>query len=111
MTRPQASPRLATLSLIAALAVLLVSPTILLSQSTISTGNINGLVTDATDAAVPNAKVTIKRIDTGVTTNVTSNNSGFYNSGSITPGTYLVRVEAKGFESSETQVDRQDRQQ
>ena len=73
-------------------------------QATISTGNINGQVTDATDAAVAGAKVTITRTDTGVTTSVTTNGSGFYNSGSIAAGTYLVKVEAKGFESSQTQI-------
>jgi hypothetical protein len=90
--------------LMAALAILLLLPSTLLSQSTISTGNINGLVTDATEAAVPGAKVTLTHVDTGVTTNVTTNGSGFYNSGSITPGTYMVKVEAKGFETSETKV-------
>jgi Carboxypeptidase regulatory-like domain len=73
-------------------------------QATISTGNINGQVTDATDAAVAGAKVTITRVDTGVATSVTTNGSGFYNSGSIAAGTYLVKVEAKGFESSQTQI-------
>ncbi len=86
-----------------ALAILLL-PSILHGQATISTGNINGTVTDPSDAAVAGAKVTITRIDTGVATNVTTNSSGFYNSGSIAAGTYSVKTEAKGFETSETQV-------
>ncbi len=104
MTRMNATYRYERLPLTAALAILLLLPSNLLGQSTISTGNINGLVTDATDAAVAGAKVTITRVDTGVATVVTTNGSGFYNSGSITPGTYLVRVEVKGFETSETRV-------
>ena len=92
------------LPLLAALAIALLLPSLLWGQATISTGNINGTVTDPSGAAVPGAKVTITRIDTGVATNVTTNASGFYNSGSITPGTYSVKVEAKGFESSETQA-------
>jgi hypothetical protein len=86
-----------------ALAILLL-PSILHGQATISTGNINGTVTDPSDAAVAGAKVTITHIDTGVATNVTTNSSGFYNSGSIAAGTYSVKAQAKGFETSETQV-------
>src|SRR5271166_5787609 len=90
---------------IAALAILfLLSPSSLLGQATISTGNINGTVADPSGAAVAGAKVTITRIDTGVATDVTTNSSGFYNSGSITVGTYMVRVMVKGFATSETKV-------
>ncbi|MGC2110412.1 MAG: carboxypeptidase regulatory-like domain-containing protein [Candidatus Korobacteraceae bacterium] len=104
MTRTKAPRTLHIFSSLAAMAILFLLPTVLLGQSTVSTGNINGSVTDATNAAISGAKVTITRIDTGGVTQVTTNGSGFYNSGSITPGTYLVRVEAKGFESSETKV-------
>ena len=90
---------------ITALAVSLVLTAILEGQATISTGNINGTVVDPSGAAVPGAKITITHIDTGVTANLTTNSSGFYNSGSVTPGKCLVKVEAKGFETSEEQVN------
>ena len=90
---------------ITALAVSLLLPSILQGQATISTGNINGTVVDPSGAAVPGAKITITHIDTDVTTNLTTNSSGFYNSGSIAPGKYLVKVEAKGFETAEEQVN------
>ena len=48
--------------------------------------------------------MTITRTDTGVATVATTNSSGFYNSGSITPGNYTVKAEAKGFATSETNV-------
>src|SRR5271165_4478252 len=88
-----------------ALAVSLLLPTVLQGQATISTGNINGTAVAPNGAPVPGAKVAITHIDTGVTTNVTTNSSGFYNSGSITPGKYSVKAEAKGFETSEEQVN------
>ena len=88
-----------------ALAVSLLLPSILSGQATISTGNINGTVIDPTGAAVPGAQITVTQIDTGVTTNLTTNASGFYNSGSIAPGKYSVKVEAKGFETSEQQIN------
>ena len=90
---------------ITALAVSLLLSSILQGQATISTGSINGTVVDATGAAVPGAKITIKHIDTGVTTNLTTNSSGFYNSGSVPPGKYLVKVEAKGFKTAEEQLN------
>ncbi len=105
MTRLNAHEQRAILCVIAALAtLLLLLPYTLNAQSTISTGNINGTVTDPSGAAVSGAKVAITRTDTGVTTNVTTNSSGFYNSGSITAGNYTVRVTAKGFSRSETGV-------
>ena len=88
-----------------ALAISLLLPSVLQGQATISTGNINGTVVDTSGAAVAGAKVTIADIDTGVTTKLTTNSSGFYNSGSIAPGKYSVKVEAKGFETSEKQVN------
>jgi len=93
------------LLVITALAVSLLLPSILQGQATISTGNINGTVVDPSGAAVPGAKITIEHIDTGVTTNLTTNSSGFYNSGSVIPGKYLVKVEAKGFETAGGQVN------
>src|SRR6516225_2415008 len=94
-----------SLPLIAALAILLLLlPSALLAQSTVSTGNINGTVTDPSGAAVAGAKVTITRTDTGVETNATTNSSGAYNSGSITAGNYTVKVQAKGFSTAETAV-------
>jgi hypothetical protein len=104
MTILKASRTQKLFSLMFVLAIPLWLTSSLRGQSTISTGNINGLVTDSTDAAVAGAKVTITRIDTGVSTSVTTNGSGFYNSGSIAAGTYLVKVEVKGFETSQTQV-------
>ncbi len=88
-----------------ALAVSLLLPSVLQAQATTSTGNINGTVVDANDAAIPGAKITITHLDTDVTTNLRTNSSGFYNSGSVTPGKYSVKEEAKGFESAEEQVN------
>src|SRR5271157_1118642 len=105
MTRFYARNRRESLPLIAALAILLLLlPPALLAQSTISTGNINGTVVDPTGAAVAGAKVTIVHTDTGVVTDATTNASGFYNSGSITVGNYMVKVQAKGFSTAETKV-------
>jgi Carboxypeptidase regulatory-like domain len=105
MTCPAVSPMRKLFFFVAAFAaLLLLLPPAGRAQSTISTGNINGTITDPSGAAVPGAKVTITRTDTGVATVATTNASGFYNSGSITPGNYSVKAEAKGFATAETNV-------
>jgi hypothetical protein len=83
------------------LAVLLALSTLLFSQSTSSTGSIQGIVVDQTGAVVSGAKVRITRIATGQVVNVTSTSAGAYTSGALTPGDYDVRVEAPGFKTAD----------
>ena len=78
--------------------------TLLWSQATISTGSIQGTVTDPSGAVVPGATVTVTNRTTGQAITLTTNQSGAYNAGSLTPGAYLVRVEAKGFQTLEQAV-------
>ncbi len=74
------------------------------AQTTISTGSIQGTITDPTGAIVSGAKVTITEKAAGhvVTTSTTS--AGTYTSGSLIPGVYVVHVEAPGFKTVETTV-------
>jgi hypothetical protein len=69
------------------------------SQATISTGSIQGTVTDPQGAAVVNAEVTISSQNGGKSIEVVTNGSGLYNSGPLTPGIYAVRVSAQGFQT------------
>src|SRR5215467_3389196 len=68
-----------------------------LSQSTISTGSIQGTITDPNDAVVANASITITNKAIGQSLKLTSSSVGTYASGALQPGTYEVRVENKGF--------------
>jgi hypothetical protein len=63
-----------------------------------SRGTIRGEVTDPTHAVVPNAKVTLHNVGTGVEVIKQVDSSGFYVFDPVTPGTYRVIVEAPGFE-------------
>lgn len=74
------------------------------AQSTIATGSIQGTLTDSTGGVVPGAQVTITNKDTAQKIVVMSTSSGTYNSGSLVPGNYLVRAEAKGFNTVEQSV-------
>src|SRR2546430_17496375 len=60
-------------------------------------GSIVGTVTDASGAAVSGATVTISDQNKGVRVTATTNESGNFNRGQLTPGTYTVEVEAPGF--------------
>lgn len=69
------------------------------SQATIATGSIQGTVTDPQGAAVVGAEITISSQNAGKAVSVVSNSSGLYNSGTLIPGPYTVRVAATGFKT------------
>src|ERR1700694_5000905 len=70
------------------------------ARTTVATGSIQGTVTDPTSAMVDGAKITITNKATGQVLTTSSSSSGTYNSGGLTPGDYMVRVEAKGFKTT-----------
>ncbi len=74
------------------------------AQTTISTGSIQGTITDQSGAVVPGAKVSILNKSTGRVINVTTTSAGTYASGALTPGNYSVHVEAQGFKTTELQT-------
>ena len=78
-------------------AILLLLCAGLSAQTTISTGSIQGTVSDASGAVLSGAKVSITNRATAQSSTTTTNDSGAYTSGALTPAEYEVRVEAKGF--------------
>jgi hypothetical protein len=66
-------------------------------------GAIQGTVTDATGAVVPNATITAKNQDSGVVTTRVSTSAGVYTINPIIPGTYSVTATAAGFQSFKQQ--------
>src|SRR6201988_114606 len=85
----------------ALLAVLLLSYQPAQAQSNVQAGTIQGVVTDPQGGVVPNAKVTITNKDTGAAIETTTSSAGTYTSGSLTPASYTVRVEAPSFKTTE----------
>src|SRR6266478_1688090 len=51
-------------------------------------GSLLGTVTDSSGGSVPNARVTITDVNTGVSRNATTNQSGNYTFSDLPPGTY-----------------------
>ncbi|MBI3471759.1 MAG: carboxypeptidase regulatory-like domain-containing protein, partial [Candidatus Solibacter usitatus] len=70
--------------------------------------NVNGVITDPSSSAVPNAKVILRNQGTGLTREAMTNMSGVYSIPTIPPGLYTFTVEAAGFkkfESKDNKVD------
>ena len=61
---------------------------------------IMGTVLDPSGAVVPAAKVTVTEKSTGVARSTISNGSGQFNISSLPPGTYTVKIAARGFSQS-----------
>jgi hypothetical protein len=66
-------------------------------QSQITTGTIQGTVSDPSGAVVPNAKVLLKNVATGSQRNLTTNNDGRFLAPLLEVGGYEVTVTAAGF--------------
>jgi hypothetical protein len=79
------------------LALLLLLPTTIWAQAT---GAIVGTVTDPSGAVIPNAKITAKRIETGVSQSTVTGGSGNYTIPNLVVGTYSVTAEGSGFKSA-----------
>lgn len=73
-------------------------------QATTAAGTIQGTVTDTTGAVIPSANVTITNQQTGAALKTTTNGSGYYTSGPLIPGTYMVSVSHAGFANTQSTV-------
>src|SRR5437762_11464023 len=60
-------------------------------------GQVGGIVQDATKALVPGVSVTLTNADTGVVNTTITNETGAYNFVSVQPGNYKVTAELPGF--------------
>jgi Carboxypeptidase regulatory-like domain len=65
-------------------------------------GDINGSVTDASGAVVPNAKVTLTNSASGDVRRGVTNGDGYYSFSSVPAGSYSLLVDAAGFTRAET---------
>lgn len=70
------------------------------SQISSSTGAIQGTVTDPQNASVGGAKVILTNIDTGATTETTTQPDGTFVFPLLAPGNYKIQVQAQGFETT-----------
>src|SRR5579862_7844422 len=71
-------------------------PNAVLAQST-NSGDISGIVTDNSGAAIPGATVTVLNVETGVSKTYVTNDAGLYDTSSIVAGTYKLTFSKQGF--------------
>jgi len=86
----------------AALALIGITPAV--AQSLIS-GEIAGVVTDPSGAAVPKATVKLTGRDTGSAQSTVTNSNGEYRFGLLKPGRYNIAAESTGFQTSQRAVE------
>jgi hypothetical protein len=64
-----------------------------------TSGNIIGTVTDPEGAVTPGVRITIRKVGTGVSVAVQTNDSGNYIATHLLPGTYTVTFSKQGFQT------------
>lgn len=80
----------------------LVSATAAFAQT--QNGNITGVITDASGAAVPGATVTVTNLSTGAVRTVVTDGAGVYDVEQLPPQSYKLSISAPGFAPSETRA-------
>lgn len=70
---------------------------IIVSAAYAQQATVQGVVSDASGASVPAAKISIRNVKTGVQQSVDTNAQGFYSVPFLVPGAYEVSVTAQGF--------------
>ena len=84
-------------ALIVALCIALAAPAF---SQTITTGDVAGVIKDASGAVVPNATITLKNSDTGEVRSVVTGSSGDYRFPLLKPGEYTISAQASGLKSN-----------
>jgi hypothetical protein len=73
-------------------------------RAQVAGATLSGTITDAQGGAVVGAKVSAKNGATGVSTDTTTNSSGFYNIVNLNPADYAVSISAPGFRTATSKV-------
>ncbi len=89
-------------ALFAALVAIALLPSPKAYAQTIISGDISGIITDPTGAAIPNASITVTDTATGLTKVVKSGPAGDFRVPLLAPGPYSVTVVAAGFQKTVT---------
>jgi len=83
---------------VSVLVLSLALPNVILAQ--FEAGTVLGTVRDSSRAVIPNCKVTLENVNTGVSISTTTDNNGSYEFVNQHPGSYRVQAEAAGFQTA-----------
>jgi hypothetical protein len=67
------------------------------TRAQVAGATLSGTVTDQSGAVIPQAAISIRNIDTGITRTGTASAAGFYSVPNLLPGTYEIKTTAQGF--------------
>src|SRR5580700_4630869 len=67
------------------------------ARAQVTGASLSGTIRDDSGAIIPNARVSMKNVATGVVTAANADGQGFYATPNLLPGTYEVSVSADGF--------------
>ncbi len=96
------------MALVSVLTISLYQPFNAFAQS--GAGSIQGTIQDVSGASIPACKIHVVNQDTGVTSDSTSNSSGFYSVPGLFAGNYTLTFTAPGMKKYQTSVPLQDAQ-
>lgn len=94
--------RMKFVSAIAILTLLLLIPDA--SHAQASSATLSGTITGPSGQVVPNAKISIKDVATGQSTQAQSDDAGVYRVANLSPGKYEISVSADGFSTATEHV-------
>ena len=67
------------------------------THAQVAGATLSGTVTDQSGAVIPQAAISIRNIDTGITRTGTASAAGFYSVPNLLPGSYEIKTTAQGF--------------
>src|SRR5688572_2930966 len=93
------APMFRLLKAVAVLALAAISLSTPAFAQTAATGNIEGVVTDASGGVLPGVTVVVRNIETNATREAVTDENGRYRASALQPGTYEVTVTLAAFQA------------
>lgn len=87
------------IALLISIGLIAVSGPFMWAQNQTASASLSGAVTDPTGALVPGATVTLSSAEKGISRTYKTDNNGRYSFNLLTPTTYMLQIDAAGFEA------------